>query len=129
MQGSIIYVLLSYLYKNLEDKGYVIMTNEIGLHLSLGNNLSSDIIIYQREDYIRYEVNELYFNIAPKIVIEVDVKIDLERISDIDYVTEKSQALFGFGVDRILWFFTHNKKVIAGTARPGLDPQGLGSRY
>jgi Uma2 family endonuclease len=119
LQGIIISVFLSYLYRNIEDEGYAIITNEIGLHVSLGNNLSSDIILYDAQDAIKYQFNEHYFNVAPKMVIEVDVKIDLVNISDVDYIADKTQTLFGFGVERVIWVFTTKRKVIL--AQPNQD--------
>ena len=119
LQGIIISVFLSYLYRNIEDEGYAIITNEIGLHVSLGNNLSSDIILYDAQDAIKYQFDEHYFDVAPKMVIEVDVKIDLDKISDVDYITEKTQTLFSFGVERVIWVFTTKRKVIL--AQPNQD--------
>jgi Uma2 family endonuclease len=112
LQGIIISILLRYLYTNTSDDQYEIITNEIGLHVSLGNNLSSDIILYDAEDAKKYQFDEHYFNIAPKMVIEVDVKIDLEKISDVDYIADKTQTLFGFGVERMIWVFTTKRKMI-----------------
>lgn len=119
LQGIIISVLLSYLYRNIEDEGYAIVTNEIGLHVSLGNNLSSDIILYDAEDARKYQFDEHYFNVAPKMVIEVDVKIELEDINAIEYLNEKNKTLFAFGVERVVWFFTKDKKVLL--AEPNQD--------
>ena len=119
LQGTIVSVLLSFLYRNIEDLGYEIITNEIGLHVSLGNNLSSDIIVYNHNDFIEYRIDEHYFNVAPKMVIEVDVKIDLEKISDVDYIADKTQTLFAFGVERVIWVFTTKRKVIL--AQPNQD--------
>ena len=119
LQGTIVSVLLSFLYRNIEDLGYEIITNEIGLHVSLGNNLSSDIIIYNHNDFIQYRIDEHYFDVAPKMVIEVDVKIDLEKNSDVDYIAEKTQTLFDFGVKRVIWVFTAKKKVVL--AQPNQD--------
>ncbi|WP_245859512.1 hypothetical protein [Spirosoma aerolatum] len=46
-----------------------------------------------------------YFDVAPKIVVEVDVKIDLTEFDGIEfnYVAEKNQRLFDLGVERVLW--------------------------
>lgn len=40
LQGIVISILLRYLYKNTDENEYEIITNEIGLHVSLGNNLN-----------------------------------------------------------------------------------------
>lgn len=112
LQAAIVSVFLSYLYRQVEDDGYEIMTNEAGLHVSLGNNLSSDIILYDSEDFLKYRLDEHYFNVAPKIVIEVDVKIELEDIDATQYWTSKTDVLLGFGVEKVVWVFTEDKKII-----------------
>jgi Uma2 family endonuclease len=113
LQAAIVSVLLSYLYRNVEDEGYEIMTNEAGLHIALGNNLSSDIILYDSKDFLKYRLDEHYFNVAPKMVIEVDIKIELEEDMDIvDYWTKKTEKLFSFGVEKVVWVFSEDKKII-----------------
>ena len=119
LQGIVISVLLSYLYRNIEDEGYTIVTNEIGLHISLGDNLSSDIILYDAKDAEQYKFDDHYFNVAPKMVIEVDVKIDLEQSNALAYLTEKNKTLFDFGVERVVWIFTKDKKILL--AEPNQD--------
>jgi Uma2 family endonuclease len=112
LQAAIVSVFLSYLYRQVEDEGYEIMTNEAGLHISLGNNLSSDIILYDSEDFLKYRLDEHYFSVAPKVVIEVDVKIELEDMDATDYWTTKTDLLLGFGVEKVVWVFTEDKKII-----------------
>jgi Uma2 family endonuclease len=119
LQSIIISVILSYLYRKIEDLGYSIATNEAGLHVSLGNNFSADIALYPIETAIAYPLDKHYFKIAPKIVIEVDVAIALDNISDVEYIHQKIQTLFNFGVERVLWIFTHDKKILI--AEPNQD--------
>lgn len=112
LQAAIVSVFLSYLYRHVEDEGYEIMTNEAGLHISLGTNLSSDIIVYDSVDFLKYRLDDHYFDVAPKIVIEVDVKIELENMDATDYWTTKTNALLDFGVEKVIWVFTEDKKII-----------------
>ena len=112
LQAAIVSVLLSYLYRQIEDEGYEIMTNEAGLHVSLGNNLSSDIIVYKREDFLKYRLDNHYFDTAPKIVIEVDVKIEVEDMDATEYWTKKTETLLNFGVEKVIWLFSEDKKMI-----------------
>jgi hypothetical protein len=44
------------------------------------------------------------------MVIEVDIKIELEGINSTDYWTKKTQTLFNFGVEKVIWIFTEDKK-------------------
>lgn len=112
LQAAIVSVLLSYLYRNVEDEGYEIMTNEAGLHISLGNNLSSDIILYRTEDFLKYRLDDHYFNVSPKMVIEVDIKIEVEDVDALEYWTEKTETLFSFGVEKVIWVFSEDRKII-----------------
>lgn len=112
LQAAIVSVLLSYLYRHVEDEGYEIMTNEAGLHIALGNNLSSDIIVYNTKDFLEYRLDDHYFNVAPKMVIEVDIKIDVEDMNALDYWTEKTETLFSFGVEKVVWVFSEDRKII-----------------
>lgn len=119
LQGIIISVMLSYLYRSIEDLGYTIITNEAGLHIAKGENLSSDIIIYKTEDTQKYKIDDHYFNVAPKLVIEVDVKIQTDDHKMMEYVYEKTNMLFSFGVEKVIWIFSNEKKIFL--AEPNQD--------
>ena len=119
LQGIIISVMLSYLYRTIEDLGYTIITNEAGLHISKGENLSSDIIIYKTQDTQKYKIDDHYFNVAPKLVIEVDVKIQTDDHKMMEYVYEKTNLLFSFGVEKVIWIFSNEKKIFL--AEPNQD--------
>ncbi|MBL7816303.1 MAG: Uma2 family endonuclease [Saprospiraceae bacterium] len=119
LQGIIISVLLRYLYVNTDENQYEVVTNEVGLHVSLGNNLSSDIILYDAKVTQQYQFDTHYFNAAPKMVIEVDVKIDLEDIHSMDYINEKNDTLFKFGVEKVVWVFTKSQEALL--AEPNKD--------
>lgn len=119
LQGIIISVMLSYLYRSIEDLGYTIITNEAGLHIAKGENLSSDIIIYKTEDTQKYKIDDHYFNVAPKLVIEVDVKIQTDDHKMMEYVYKKTNMLFSFGVEKVIWIFSNEKKIFL--AEPNQD--------
>jgi Uma2 family endonuclease len=119
LQGIIISVLLRYLFTHTGEDEYEIITNEAGLHVSRGENFSSDIILYNAEDARKYRYNEYYFNVAPKVVIEVDIKIELENQTDMEYVKEKTEKLLKFGVEHIIWVLSKERIVII--AEPNQD--------
>ena len=59
------------------------------------------------------ELKGKYFDIPPKIIIGVDIKIDPAGIgSDVAYIAEKSQELFDFDVERVFWMLSSIQKVI-----------------
>lgn len=116
LQSALVYVLGLFIGININRKKYLVGSNEAGLHLSLGDNLASDIAIFEKD---KISLNDKYFNVAPKVVIEVDIKIDLgetEWNNEIEYLLDKSQKLLDFGVERIIWITTKSQKVFVITA-------------
>jgi Uma2 family endonuclease len=119
LESMILSLFVRHLYRNLDEGKYAIMTNQVGLNISLENQLVCDIALYPIKMVLDYQLDEYYFNIPPKIVIEVDIAIDLEHIADYKYVSKKLQALFKFGVERVLWIFTYEQKILI--AEPNQD--------
>lgn len=111
LQSIIITILVGTLWNHIDRKAYQLATNESGLHIAIGDNLSADIAIFKKASLGKLKGK--YFDIAPKIVIEVDIKIDPNSMgSDVVYIAEKSQELFNFGVERVLWILSSIQKVI-----------------
>ena len=73
-----------------------------------------DLAIFEKEKLSK--INDKYFDISPKIVIEVDIKAEIELTDfpakEMDYIFEKSQKLLDFGVEKVIWVTTHSRKVI-----------------
>ena len=112
LQATIIRMLLKFLYAHVDGQGFEVYTNEAGLHLARGNNLSSDIMIYPVEMIQSYQVDEHYFQIPPKVVVEIDIKVDLSDAAQEAYVKKKTEKLFQFGVERVIWVFSASQQVI-----------------
>ncbi len=111
LQGVLVSLLNGYLYSVINRKKYLLATNEIGLHLALNDNLGNDLILFEKEKLGKLKGK--YFDIAPKIVIEVDIKADLSDFptkAD-EYIMRKSQKLLDFGVEKVLWVITGTQKV------------------
>jgi Uma2 family endonuclease len=120
LQSVLVYVLGLFIGNNLNRKKYQVASNEAGLHLSLNENLASDIAIFDKDKIV---LDDKYFTVPPKVVIEVDFKKDLaetERAAnrwnnEIEYLLDKSQKLLDFGVERIIWITTKAKKIFVIT--------------
>jgi hypothetical protein len=92
LQAMIIQYVLRVLFRKLDDKKYHILTNEQGIHIDKGNNLSGDITIFETEKLPLSAANKHYASIAPLIDIEVDVDIDTENFdSPESYIFVKTQ--------------------------------------
>ena len=123
-QSFVISVLLRYLYRSLDSRKYEILTNELGLHLAKGDNLSADIAIYDKQQQVLDFHSEKYASVPPKIVIEVDLKADVtDFASPVDYYLLKTNKLLGFGVEKIIWVSTQSQTVMVAGASEEMKPQ------
>ncbi|HAI67915.1 MAG TPA: hypothetical protein DCM38_00590 [Gammaproteobacteria bacterium] len=117
LQAMIISAILRFLYQNLSEADYEIVTNEAGLHLDKGNNLATDIGIYDVNVLTSEQITDNYLAVAPKIVIEVDTKADTSNFGEaMDYYHLKTQKLLDFGVEKVIWITSKSQKVMVATA-------------
>lgn len=116
LQAFIIGFILKTLYKNLDDQKYLIFTNEAGLHIDKGSNLSGDILIYECDSLPITNINVNYFSLPPKIVIEVDINLDTASLGTEGYVHNKTKKLLDFGVEKVIWVTTPAKTVLIARA-------------
>lgn len=115
LQSVLVYILGLFIGNNVNRKKYLVASNEAGLHLGLNDHLASDIAIFEKDKIV---LDDKYFTVAPKVVVEVDIKIDLSETewnNEIEYVLDKSQKLLDFGVERVIWITTKAKKVFVIT--------------
>jgi Uma2 family endonuclease len=112
-QSMVISILLNFLYKSLDEKKYLILTNELGLHLEKGTNLAADIAIVDLAAPELTVDNLQYLSKAPRVVIEVDLKADMSGFaSPIDYYLQKTGKLLDFGVQKVIWVNTVSKTIM-----------------
>ncbi len=121
IQGIIVNIILRYLIRNIDDNKHFAMSNETGFHLSKNLNISSDIVIFDKEVLKNRENKGKYFDIPPLSVLEIDIEADASAfgISEFDYYSMKTKNLLDFGVKEVFWFFSASKKVVI--ARPNQD--------
>lgn len=110
LQAILVSLIHTFVMANRDKKKYLPVTNEAGVHLDLNDNLSCDVAIFEKGTFA---ITTNYFDTPPKIVIEVDVKIDLGEFDGIDfnYIAAKTQKLFDFGVERVLWLLSKPRRV------------------
>ncbi len=119
LQAIIVSYLMKVLIKQLDDRTYYFLTNEIGSHISLKNNLSHDIAIFDKTVLTPDKINKHYSDVPAKVIIEVDVNIEAEKPLDWDYLSKKTETVFAFGTEKVIWILTESKKVIV--AQPSQD--------
>ena len=115
LQGAIVYIIGLFIGNHINRKKYLISTNESGLHLALNDNLGNDIAIFDKAQVGKLKGR--FFDVPPKVVIEVDIKADLANFQDeeTNYILNKSQKMLDFGVGKVIWILTSNRKIIIST--------------
>lgn len=112
LQSAVVSLLVHILYKYLPFDDYLIATNEPGLHIKTGSNLSNDIAVFEQVS-LPTPLDDKYFSVPPKVVIEVDVKIELPaNVSETEYVYDKIQKMLDFGVQKVIWILTKTRKTL-----------------
>ncbi|MGB3852185.1 MAG: Uma2 family endonuclease [Tunicatimonas sp.] len=119
LQAVIIKVLLKYLYTNVDDKQHEVFTNETGLYLARGNNLASDIAIYDTTALKNFKYDDHYFKIPPTVAVEIDTKADLSVMKWETYLKKKTEKLHAFGFKKIIWILSATQQLII--AEPDQD--------
>jgi Uma2 family endonuclease len=119
LQIFIVRYLFRLLDRNLDDNLFYVFTGEGGLHLSKGNNLSGDVLVFDKQVLTPDLIDTHYLNIPPLIDIEIDVEIDNTTFSDFDYIQRKTVNLLKFGTQKVIWILTKTQKVIV--AEPNKD--------
>ena len=103
------------MFTKIGRKKYRFFTNETGNHLAKNENPSFDLAIYERALLTPDKITTKYVDVPPKIVVEVDVKVDTRLLTKIDFVHHKIQTLLNYKVEKVIWIFTKSKKVLIAT--------------
>ncbi len=113
LQWFIIYLIYSYLIRNVNNQKYVIATNEAGFQWAPRTWRNLDIAIFDKNKLFEEGIDEKYAKTPPEVVIEIDTKADLRKYGDfMNYAREKTQDLLDAGVKRVIWYTTFDKKVM-----------------
>ena len=114
--SSLQWVLVSYFIEimilGLDRKKYRFASNEAGVHINHRTNLSHDVAIYDRTVLTPDKINTQYVSVPAKIAIEIDVKADVSKVADFNYVNRKTKKLLDFGSDKVIWIFTSSQQVM-----------------
>ena len=111
LQSIIVSYLMKLLFK-LDEEKYWILSNEIGLHIDHRNNPASDIGIFETAVLTPELIDVHYVNVPAKIFIEVDIRADVEDLGDTGYISLKTNELFNFGAQKVIWILSNVQKVI-----------------
>ena len=118
LQAFIKRYIFALLLQSLDSKKYDVFMGEVGSHIDRRNNMGLDIAIFDRKILTRDKINTKYIDVAPKVVIEVDVNVEgADETTNLfeDFVLRKVRQLNNFGTEKIIWIFTKSKTVIVAS--------------
>lgn len=102
------------------SKEYRVLSSELGIQLARGKYRAADIAIVRRDAMKKVKDKRKYLGFAPEVVIEVDIKAELETIDglkdSLGYIDKKTKELFQFGVKKVIWVLTDTEKVVIAEA-------------
>jgi Uma2 family endonuclease len=113
LQTRLISLLLRHLFQSLPAEAFEILTNETGLHLDKSDNVATDISIFDKKILNASPNDDKYIIVPPLAVIEIDTQADTSGFtSSEDYYYTKTQKLLDFGVQEVIWYLSHSRKII-----------------
>jgi Uma2 family endonuclease len=83
-----------------------------GVHLDHRNDLSHDAAIYEKSVLTPDKINVHYVDVPAKVAVEIDVKADLSKVEDFNYVNKKTRKLLDFGTAKVIWIFTDTQQIM-----------------
>jgi len=84
IQGKIVATIVGELYSKLKGR-YVVATNEVTLIVREGTYRSVDVALFLSEVESEIEA-EKWIKLPPVLVIEVDIKAEIDRDGDLSYI-------------------------------------------
>ena len=112
LQSSIITDLVYVLISTL-GKEHKVLSSELGIQFAKGAHRAADIAILPRERFAAVQDKRKYLGFPPDVVIEVDIKADLEAEDgpqdSFGYINTKTKELLKFGVKKVIWILKLSK--------------------
>ena len=112
LQWVLVGYFMEFMILHLDRKKYWFATNEAGVHLDHRDNLAHDVAIYEKAALPPSQINARYVQVPAKVVVEIDVRIDMQDPADSNYVNRKIRKLLDFGTEKVIWIFTDSRQVL-----------------
>lgn len=119
LQAEIVMYLNFLLTQALGIEQYRIYTSESGIHISKHMNYGLDLAVYDANVLSSDKVDDQYVKVAPQLVVEIDVKVNTNQLSEEEFIYKKTQSLLDYGVKTVIWVTSKSGKVLI--AKPEKD--------
>lgn len=119
LQSFILSYLLRLLFRACDLEHHRIFTNEAGIYVDHKNNLAGDIVVYQKTLLPAPKISVRYADVPAELQLEVDIRAELEDLTETGYIKRKTDTLLRFGTKKLVWIFTATQQVMV--AEEGKD--------
>ena len=116
-QSLMLNAIQGHLWRTHTGTALTIMTGEIGIHISNRLNFSCDLVVFEDATLATLDINQNYFEVPPKIIVEVDLQADPTSININQYILKKTRKLLQFGVEKVIWVFSDPPLVSVATSQ------------
>ncbi len=112
LQATIIMYLNCLLIRTLGIKKYRVFSSNSGNRPAKNEQYVLDLAVYDKKILTSKKINKHYANVPPELVVEVDIKVELEDLNEIDFINKKTQSLLDYGTKKVIWVISESKKVL-----------------
>lgn len=112
LQAFILEYLVSILFTVVDRNKFRIFFGEPGIHVNHKNNLGGDIIVYDKKFLPASKISKHYTDVPAQLQIEVDIRTELEDMTETAYIKRKTDVLLEFGTKKVIWIFTFTQQVM-----------------
>ena len=113
LQAYLTNLMSDYLATVVDKKRYQKLIGEPGNRLAKNTNFSYDIALFSKKLAPKQSFDNKYLRVPPEVVIEVDVNVDTNEETEMEYVHNKINEILSYGVKQVIWVFTKPEIILA----------------
>lgn len=91
---------------------YRVLTGEVGNTSGLKKKSGLDVAIFEKKILTPDKINRHFTSVPPKIVLEVDVDVESENLTQEEIIHLRTRKLLESGVEKVIWIFTLSQMIM-----------------
>ncbi|MBX2927267.1 MAG: hypothetical protein KF852_05475 [Saprospiraceae bacterium] len=116
LHSFILTFMFKILIKHLDEDIYELLGGEVGNLTPQKKRAGLDLAIFEKKILTPEQINRHYTKVPPKIVIEIDVDVESEDLTQDEIIQFRTRKLLESGVEKIIWIFSLSQMVMVAEA-------------
>lgn len=112
IRALIVTYLTLLLGTRLDLKLYRVLTGEVGNITGSKKKSGLDVAIFEKRILTPDKINRHFTLVPPKIVLEVDVDVESENLTQEEIIHLRTRKLLESGAEKIIWIFTLSQMIM-----------------